>query len=53
MRKLLFNQNGHGQVPSGKEMLKIIGILLTAPISFPVLILIDKIKEKRKEKDNK
>jgi len=50
MKNLLFNNHGHGQVPTTKEMLKILGVLLTAPISIPVIMLIEKIKRKKKEK---
>jgi len=50
MKKFLLNNSGHGQVPSGKDMLKIIGVVLTCPVSIPVLMLIDKIKAKKEKK---
>ena len=48
--KILSNQSGHGYVPSFKDLLKIGATILTFPISVPVLMLVDKIKRKRKEK---
>ena len=46
---LLNNQKGHGQVPSGKDALKLLAILVTFPVSVPALLIIGKIKEKRKK----
>jgi hypothetical protein len=50
MHKILFNQNGHGQVPGGKDLLLIALGVLTAPISVPVMIVIKKIKKKKEKK---
>jgi hypothetical protein len=49
MRKIICNQNGHGQVPSGKDLLKIGLGILTFPITLPILLIKEKLK-KRKEK---
>lgn len=43
------NQNGHGY-PSGKDWLKVFGIIITAPISLPVLYIRDKIKKSKEKK---
>ncbi len=57
MKNILNNQNGHGYVPSGKELLKIgaqfLGIILTAPISIPVMIILDKRKQKKIDEEYK
>lgn len=50
MKQVLNNQNGHGQVPSGKDILKFLGILITFPVSIPVIKLVEKIKEKKKKR---
>lgn len=42
------NQKGHGY-PTTKDWLKVLGVIPTAPISIPVLI----IKKKLKNKDKK
>ena len=48
--KLISNQSGHGIVPSTKDVLKIVGFLVTLPVSLPVLIIKEKIKKKKEEK---
>jgi hypothetical protein len=42
---ILNNQNGHGQVPSAKDVLLILLVLITLPISLPIIILREKFKK--------
>ena len=46
------NQNGHGY-PSSKDWLKVLGVLITFPISIPVILIKDKIDKKKEEKNEK
>lgn len=48
----LNNQNGHGY-PSLKDWLKVLGVVVTTPISIPVILLKEKIKKKKEEKNEK
>jgi hypothetical protein len=50
MKNIINNQNGHGQIPSGKDILKIIGGILLAPIALPVIIIKKKLKERKEKK---
>jgi len=50
MKNIINNQNGHGQAPSGKDILKIIGGILIAPIALPVIIIKKKLKERKEKK---
>lgn len=45
---LIRNEKGHGQVPYTKELIKILLILITFPISFPVIFIIEWIKKRKK-----
>lgn len=49
MKNLVCNENGHGIVPSTKDVLKIVGVLVTFPVSIPVIILKEKLKKKKEE----
>lgn len=48
----LNNQKGHGY-PSGKDWLKVLGVIVTAPISIPVLLIKEKLDKRKKEKEGK
>ena len=50
MKAIICNEKGHGQVPSGKDLLKIGLFIITAPISIPFLLIKDKIKKKKEKK---
>lgn len=43
---MINNNRGHGY-PGIKDWLKVLGVIVTAPISIPVLIIKDKIKKKK------
>lgn len=51
MLKIINNQDGHGQVPSGKELLKLFGVLITFPVSLPIIKIVEKIKEKKQKRE--
>lgn len=47
LKKVVANQDGHGQVPSGKDLLKLGFFIITLPVSLPVLIIKEKLKKKK------
>lgn len=47
-QSVLNNENGHGQVPDAKGILKIIGGIIISPVYLPYVIVKEKLK-KRKE----
>lgn len=49
MKNIINNQNGHGYGISGKDLLKILGGIIIAPVYIPVILIKEKLK-KRKEK---
>lgn len=48
MKKFLNNEKGHGYI-GVKDLLKIGAIIVTFPVSVPVLIIKDKIKKKKEK----
>lgn len=53
MKKILNNENGHGYGMSGKDLLKILGGIIIAPIAIPVIVIKKKLKERKEKKDKK
>lgn len=53
MKNIINNENGHGQVPSGKDLLKVGLVLVTFPVSLPVIWIKEKIKKKLEERKEK
>lgn len=49
MKNLINNENGHWGI-SGKDVLKIIGGIIIAPIALPVIIIKQKIKDRKDKK---
>lgn len=47
---IISNEHGHGYGITGKDLLKIVFFIVTAPVSIPVVIVREKLK-KRKSKD--
>lgn len=53
MKNILNNENGHGYGISGKDLLKIIGGIIIAPVAIPVIIIKKKLEEKKEKKAKK
>lgn len=50
MKTIINNQKGHGQVPTGKDLLKLGLFIITFPVSIPILLIKEKIDKKREKK---
>ena len=46
---IINNQKGHGY-PDLKDWLKVVGVIITFPVSIPVILIKDKIKNKKEKK---
>ena len=50
LKLILGNESGHGMAIEPKDLLKIGAVILTFPISIPILIIRDKIKKRKKKR---